>query len=181
MVTGLAARWRCHICRRDWPLGVNSTTTRKKLAAKVGLFWAAGSTKNINTLHPEIRTCCLKKKKIPVIYYLLFIPEQCDESVISCQLSGLSLPSIRSSSKTCRSCVSFPCWRGQKQPFKHRHLMSGFICCAADPHGHIMCYCSIHINTKRLQYTQGILLLFFFMVDLSQRIKVYDWLSDATK
>ena len=42
MVTGRAARWRCHIWRSERPVGVNSTTTRKKRAEKAGSLEAAG-------------------------------------------------------------------------------------------------------------------------------------------
>lgn len=41
MVTGRAARWRCHMWRSERPVGVNSTTTRKKRAEKVGSLEAA--------------------------------------------------------------------------------------------------------------------------------------------
>lgn len=37
MVTGRAARWRCHMWRSERPAGVTSITTRKKRAEKIGL------------------------------------------------------------------------------------------------------------------------------------------------
>lgn len=42
MVTGRAARWRCHMWSSERPVGVNSTTTRKKRAEKAGLLEPAG-------------------------------------------------------------------------------------------------------------------------------------------
>lgn len=42
IVTGRAARWRCHMWSSERPVGLNSTTTRKKRAEKAGLLEAAG-------------------------------------------------------------------------------------------------------------------------------------------
>lgn len=99
------------------------------------------------------------------------------ESGVSCVLSVFSLPRIRSSSKTCRSWVSFPCCREQQQ------LLSNYIRC-----GHwttCLIYCGVRTQTHwhtRLTHTshkqpegkrEGLLCtrFCFFMVDLSQRLR----------
>ena len=53
MVTGRAARWRCHMWSSERPVGVNSTTTRKKRAEKDGSLEAVGKRtqkQNINSV-----------------------------------------------------------------------------------------------------------------------------------
>lgn len=102
MVTGRAARWRCHMWRSERPAGVTSITTRKKRAEKVVL--------------PEAVECKKRKKKIcwrcafdlhgvsNIMKDLCktLIPF-CGELGVSGALSLFSLPRIKCSSNTCRS------------------------------------------------------------------------------
>lgn len=94
MVTFRAARWRCHMCRKERPVRVSSTTTRKNRAEKVG--WSEAAVER----HTDYITnlCHYKQQRRSVITtdqywnvtHIHFFVSTCYFSGFRCALSPLT-------------------------------------------------------------------------------------------
>lgn len=182
MVTGRAARWRCHMWRSERPVGVNSTTTRKKRAEKVS--------------SPE--AVHIKEYYVSKIFYTdvflfyckkvlkhqdrkKYVPVWGERSV-SCVPSVLSLPSIRPSSKTWRSWVSFPCCRVNNNNYltTFRDWAKCFNCCGINTQTHISVnvpQTSKETHTNCLRDERRFVVLFFYGWPFTE---VCSWMFHAT-